>query len=121
MVETTLFPPFSHSNVTANAKGGVINLSSGEDWKEAPGPTAILINSTFESNTAHLGNAGVANLAEFTTLIVAGDENVFAWNTCGKEGAVFGGTTDTIITVEGGVFKNNEADEVGGFVSIKNP
>ena len=99
----------------------MISLSCGEDRTEEPGATAILINSKFESNTAHLGNAGVVYLGEFSALIVAGDENVFAWNTCGKEGAVFGGTTDTIITVEGGVFKNNEADEVGGFVSIKNP
>ena len=89
-------------------------LSSGEDRTERPGPTAILINSTFESNTAHLGGAGVVYLGEFSAIIVAGDGNVFTGNTCGEDGAVFGGTNDTNITVEGGVFTKNVAGAVGG-------
>ena len=100
------------------SKGGVITLSSGEDWENIPGPTVILRNSTFESNTADLGNAGVVYLGEFSSLIVAGDGNVFSDNTCGEEGGVLGGTTNTNITVEGGVFRDNVAEAVGGCVLV---
>ena len=99
----------------------MISLSCGEDRTEEPGATAILINSKFESNTAHLGNAGVVYLGEFSALIVAGDGNVFTGNTCGENGAVFGGTTNSIITVEGGVFKKNVAGAVGGCDSTSIP
>ena len=95
-----------------------MTLSSGDDWEEVPGPTVILWNSTFESNRADLGNAGVVYLGDFSALIVAGDGNVFSNNTCGEEGAVFGGTTNTNITVEGGVFRNNTAEAVGSYVSF---
>lgn len=61
---------------------------------------------------ADLGNAAVVYLGEFSSLVVAGDTNVFEGNTCGGDGAVFGGTVDSNITVEGGVFKDNEAKEV---------
>lgn len=70
-------------------------------------------NSTFDSNKADLGNAGVVYLGEFSFLLVEGDGNVFEGNTCGVHGAVFGGTTNTNITVEGGVFSDNAADKVG--------
>ena len=110
--------PRFRSNMSSISKGGVITLSSGEDWENIPGPTVILRNSTFESNTADLGNAGVVYLGEFSSLIVAGDGNVFSDNTCGEEGGVLGGTTNTNITVEGGVFKNNVAQAVGGCVSF---
>ena len=89
----------------------MIALSSGKEGRL--GPTVILKNSTFESNRADLGEAGVVYLGEHSTLIVAGDDNVFEGNTCGDEGAVLGGTCHTSITVEGGVFRNNVADEVG--------
>lgn len=95
-----------------------MSISSGVDWEDEPGATVILRNSTFKSNTADAGNAGVVNLAEFTTLVVAGDGNVFEGNTCGDDGGVFGGTTNTNITVEGGVFRDNLADAVGGWVGV---
>lgn len=88
-------------------------LSSGDDWTTRPGATVVLRNSTFESNTADLGNAGVVSLDKFTTLVVAGEGNVFEGNVCGEDGAVFAGTTDSHIVVEGGEFKDNVADSVG--------
>lgn len=111
-----LVPSLFRSDVTANAKGGVIILLKGEDWDETPGPTAILRNSTFKLNTAEFGNAGVVHLDGFSTLVVDGDENVFEGNTCGEDGGVFGGEVNTNITVEGGVFERNDAKAVGGCV-----
>ena len=102
--------------MSATSKGGVIALSSGD--KDRPGPTVILRNSTFESNRADLGEAGVVYLGEHSSVIVAGDGNVFVNNRCNDNGAVLGGTHNTSITVEGGVFRNNVADEVGGYVSF---
>lgn len=75
-----------------------------------------LRNSKFDSNAADGNNAGVVSMGEYTTLVVAGVENLFQNNTCGGDGAVFGGTTSTNITVEGGVFEGNFADGVGGWV-----
>ena len=95
-------------------KGGVIALASGDNWEEGEGATAILTNSTFDTNCANAGNGGVASLGRYTTLFVAGDGNQFVGNTCDDEGGVFGGTTDTRIVIEGGVFSKNKADEVGG-------
>lgn len=100
-----------------------MTLSPGTHWVEDPGANVTLINSTFDSNAADLGGAGVAYIGVFSTLLVAGDGNVFEANTCGGNGAVFEGMTNTTITVEGGVFINNEADVVrvwvGVFHSIK--
>lgn len=76
----------------------------------------ILRNSTFHSNTADGGDAGVVSLSDYTTLVVAGDENLFQRNKCDGDGAVFGGMTNTNITVEGGVFRDNYADGVSGLV-----
>ena len=89
----------------------MIALSSGKEGRL--GPTVILKNSTFESNRADLGEAGVVYLGEHSSVIVAGDGNVFVNNRCNDNGAVLGGTHNTSITVEGGVFRNNVADEVG--------
>lgn len=92
----------------------MITLSSGTNWEQDPGPTVILRNSTFESNKADLGNAGVVYLGEFSAIFVEGDRNVFEGNSCKVDGGVFGGTTNTSITVEGGVFRNNKASKVSG-------
>ncbi|CBJ26637.1 adhesin-like protein [Ectocarpus siliculosus] len=104
-------------------KGGVVTLSSGEgfpgDAVDEPGPVVILRNSTFTDNWAHLDNAGVVNLGEFATLLVEGDDNVFAGNECGQNGAVFGATTDTVIVIEGGTFFGNEAADGGGVIWTK--
>ncbi|CAM9462085.1 unnamed protein product, partial [Ectocarpus sp. 12 AP-2014] len=104
-------------------KGGVVTLSSGEGYPgddvNEPGPVAILRNSTFTDNSAHLDNAGVVNLGEFATLLVEGDGNVFAGNECGQNGAVFGATTDTSIVIEGGTFFGNEAADGGGVIWTK--
>ena len=94
----------------------MIALSSGD--KDRPGPTVILRNSTFESNRADLGNAGVVYVGEYASLIVAGDRNVFVANECGEEGAVLGGSIYSNITVEGGVFRDNVAEAVGGCVLV---
>ncbi|CAM9271368.1 unnamed protein product, partial [Ectocarpus sp. 8 AP-2014] len=104
-------------------KGGGGEPSHG-DWVsggggEEPGPVVILRNSTFTDNWAHLDNAGVVNLGEFSTLLVEGDDNVFAGNECGQNGAVFGATTDTVIVIEGGTFFGNEAADGGGVIWTK--
>lgn len=76
----------------------------------------MLRNSTFTDNLADLQNAGVVNLGDFSSLLVEGDDNVFARNACGEAGAVFGATVDTRLVVEGGEFYENEASDVGAGV-----
>lgn len=99
----------------------MITLSPGDDWEDNVGATVILRNSAFKLNTAESGSAGVVYLGDYSTLVVAGDENVFEANTCGEDGGVFAGTTNTTIFVEGGVFRNNQAYRVRDFVPfIKN-
>lgn len=93
-------------------QGGVLVLSSGDDWVEDPGAVVIMRNSAFESNTAGLDNAGVANVGEFASITVAGDGNLFKGNTCGEDGGVFASTTDTLVTVEGGTFEGNACEGV---------
>ena len=53
-------------------------------------------------------------LGEYSAVTVAGEGNVFRWNECDTEGAVFAGSSPSNITVEGGVFSYNNADAVGG-------
>lgn len=96
----------------------MIAISSPTDGAANPGGNVTLVNSRFKSNAACLGGAGVAYIGEFSTLLVAGDANVFEANTCGGNGAVFGGMINTTITVEGGVFINNEADVVRVWVGV---
>ncbi|CAN0008375.1 unnamed protein product, partial [Scytosiphon promiscuus] len=107
------------ANNFAGKKGGVITVSSGDDWEESPGGVVILRNSSFTDNRAHLDNAGVVNLGEFSSLTVEGDGNVFARNECGQSGAVIGATVDTSVVVEGGLFLDNVAEEGGGVIWIK--
>lgn len=90
----------------------MIALCSGTNWEDDPGANVTLRNSTFQSNVADIGGGGVVSLDEYTALVVAGDRNVFEGNMCGDGGGVFGGTTNTNITVEGGVFRDNVADMV---------
>lgn len=115
---TPLSLPLIRSNLNYDntSKGGVINLSSGTDWQDDPGAIVIMRTSTFDSNYAEGGNAGVVSLADYTTLFVAGEGNVFRGNECGEDGGAFRGTSNTTITVEGGLFEDNFADGVGGWV-----
>lgn len=96
--------------VMGTTKGGVVALSSGDDWGDSPGAMAIFENSTFMSNRALADNGGVVNMGEFTTVNISGHENVFAFNECEGDGAVLAATRSTRVTVEGGVFYGNIAD-----------
>ncbi|CAN0138387.1 unnamed protein product, partial [Pylaiella littoralis] len=99
-------------------KGGAITTSSGWDsfGVEEGGMEVTLRNSNFTKNWAHLDNSGVVNVGGFATLIVEGNNNVFANNRCGVDGAVFGVTLDSRVVVEGGMFFDNEAGEDGGVI-----
>lgn len=77
-----------------------------------PGGVVIIQNSSFESNTAHVDNGGVINVGEFARVIVEGDGNVFEQNACGEDGAVFAATTNSLVLIEGGTFKGNNAGRV---------
>lgn len=86
-------------------------MSSGDSLSE-PGATVIMRNSSFESNAADRDSGGVAEMAKFSMAIVEGDDNVFDGNECYGDGAVFAASTDTSITIEGGLFINNHVEEV---------
>lgn len=72
-------------------------------------------NSSFESNAAELDSGGVASMADFSTVIVEGDDNVFDGNECHEDGAVFAASANTSITIEGGLFIHNHVEEVSSF------
>ena len=93
-------------------QGGVVALSSGEDWTDDPGATVIMWNSSFELNTADLDNGGVVNVGEFSNLTVAGDDNVFQGNNCTQDGGVIASTTDSSVVIEGGTFTGNSCEGV---------
>ena len=89
-----------------------MSLSSGTSW-DRPGATVIMRNSLFGSNEAELESGGVINAGEFCTTVVEGDGNRFELNNCYGDGGVIVATTDTSITIEGGLFINNRVGEVG--------
>lgn len=91
-------------------QGGALVLSNGE--AEFPGAHVIMQNSYFQNNTAGDDNGGVVNVGEFCTLSIEGDGNVFERNSCGQDGGVLATTTDTVVTIEGGTFEDNECGEV---------
>ena len=64
---------------------------------------------------ADLDNGAVVNVGEYARVIVQGDGNVFEGNMCGVDGGVFASTSDSLVVVEGGTFKENGAGEVGRF------
>lgn len=88
-----------------------MSLSSGDNWAE-PGATVIMRNSLFGSNWADLDSGGVVSADEYCTMVVEGDGNVFEGNECYGDGGVIVATTDTSITIEGGLFINNRVEEV---------
>ncbi|CBJ33129.1 asn/thr-rich large protein family protein [Ectocarpus siliculosus] len=94
----------------AGKKGGVINLSGGEDWDDDPGAVLIVQDSSFVFNTALLNTAGGVTMNQFTNTTIVGQGNVFYGNRCALGGAAIGADYNSIITVEGGTFIGNEAD-----------
>ncbi|CAN0448965.1 unnamed protein product, partial [Ectocarpus sp. 8 AP-2014] len=94
----------------AGKKGGVVNLSGGEDWDEEPGAVLVVQDSRFVFNTALLNTAGGVTMNQFTNTTIVGQGNVFYGNRCALGGAAIGADYNTIITVEGGTFIGNEAD-----------
>ncbi|CAM9574874.1 unnamed protein product, partial [Ectocarpus sp. 12 AP-2014] len=94
----------------AGKKGGVVNLSGGDDWDEDPGAVLVVQDSSFVSNTALLNNAGGVTMNKFTNTTIVGQGNVFYGNRCAQGGAAIGADYNSIITVEGGTFIGNEAD-----------
>eukprot|EP00752_Nemacystus_decipiens_P010943 g9725.t1 len=79
---------------------------------------ALLRNSTFRNNTALSDNGGVVNLETLASLFVQGTGNLFEGNSAVSDGAVFSSTTDTTIEVDGGDFVENES-ELGGVLWTK--
>ena len=72
----------------------------------------IIRNSTFAGNIADLDSAGAVYLNEYSVVHFEGGGNHFTMNACKDFGGVVAATTNTNITVEGGLFENNEAKEV---------
>lgn len=70
-------------------------------------------SSSFKWNTADRDSGGVANMAMYSTAVVEGDDNVFDGNECFGVGAVFSASVNTSITIEGGLFINNNVNQVG--------
>ena len=64
-------------------------------------------------NFADANSAGAIYLGEYAVARIEGNGNNFTGNTCGDTGGVLAATTDTNVTVEGGLFYGNEASEVG--------
>ncbi|CBJ32402.1 adhesin-like protein [Ectocarpus siliculosus] len=94
----------------AGKKGGVVNLSGGDNWDDDPGAVLVVQDSSFVSNTALLNNAGGVTMNKFTNTTIVGQGNVFYGNRCAQGGAAIGADYNSIITVEGGTFIGNEAD-----------
>lgn len=69
-------------------------------------------NSTFTKNAAGRESAGVINIGEYAVARIEGNENSFTGNVCGTTGGVLSATTHANVTVEGGYFEGNGADEV---------
>lgn len=88
-------------------QGGVLVLSSGDDWIDEPGAMVTLRNSSFRWNEADLDNGAVANVEKFALLTVEGDGNVFEKNACGADGGVIASTTDSLVIIQGGTFTRN--------------
>ena len=69
-------------------------------------------NSTFAGNFAHLDSAGAIYLGEFAAARFEGKNNNFTNNACKLYGGAVGATETTNVTVEGGWFEGNNAEEV---------
>lgn len=109
---STILPVCSRSFLSPNLQGGVLTLSSGDSCNK-PGGKVVMRNSSFESNAADRGSGGVMYLGDFATAVVEGDANVFKGNKCFGDGGVFAATTNTSLTIEGGLFIDNRIEEVG--------
>ena len=116
------YPPFTSPPLSIGkiyicigppVQGGAILLSSGDSW-EAPGATLITRNSTFVGNVAGLDNGGAINLGEYTVARFEDSGNKFTNNKCNINGGVAAASTNTNVTVEGGLFEGNDAKEVRG-------
>lgn len=88
----------------------MLALSSGEE--QLPGALVIMRNSYFLNNTAGSDNGGVVNVEKLSNLSIEGDGNVFERNLCGQDGGVLALTSSTVVTIEGGTFKENGCGEV---------
>ena len=72
-------------------------------------------NSTFfVGNSAQLDGAGAIYLGEYAEAHFKGDHNNFTGHVCDIGGGVLAVTDNTHVTVEGGIFKDNQAGEVRG-------
>ena len=69
-------------------------------------------NSSFEANRADRDSGGVVSMAEFSKVFIEGDGNVFRGNECIGDGGVFAASTNSSITIEGGLFIDNTVEEV---------
>lgn len=73
----------------------------------------IIRNSNVTRNFAEANDAGGIYLGEYAIARIEGSGNNFTGNACGGTGGVLAATTNTNVTVEGGLFYENEASEVG--------
>ena len=65
-------------------------------------------------NVAGLDNGGAINLGEYTVARFEDSGNKFTNNKCNIDGGVVAASTNTNVTVEGGLFEGNDAKEVRG-------
>lgn len=69
-------------------------------------------NSNVTGNVADADSAGAIYIGKYAVARIEGNGNNFTGNTCGDTGGVLAATTNTNVTVEGGWFQGNGADEV---------
>lgn len=76
--------------------------------------TVIIRNSSFEANREEREGGVVMHLDDFTHVAVEGDEKFFEANSYNADGAVVAATTNTLLRIQGGTFRQNTA-KVGPF------
>lgn len=72
----------------------------------------MVSNSTFTENESDGGSGGVIYCNVYSTVVVMGNDSIFTDNYSAEYGGVLAAASDTDVTIEGGEFSWNQADEV---------
>ena len=91
-------------------QGGAVILNGGDSWDD-PGAIITIRNSTFLENSALLDSGGAIYVGKYAEAHFEGDTNNFTKNVCELDGGVLAASTNSLVTVEGGLFNSNEAGE----------
>lgn len=72
----------------------------------------VVSNSTFTENESDGGSGGVIYCNAYSTVVVMGNDSIFAENYSAEYGGVLAATSNTDVTIEGGEFSWNTVEEV---------